>query len=208
MSLKYTCHYVIVALTLTLFAGVAHAQTIWVDGTTLYYDTTENADGIVLGDEEKILEILKTNPDLTDMVLNSTGGSVTATNLIADYIIDVGLNTHVENECASACPTIFLAGKKRTLAIGAQIGFHRSSWKASNLERYYEAAKERRGWSNFFEFAAYLHADTQEDIFNEFEYLLERGVEPLFAIRTLRAEAGEMWYPRRKELKEGGFITE
>ena len=206
MSLKYACHYVIVALSLTLFAGVAHAQTIWVDGTTLYYDTTENR--IESGDEEKILEILKTNPDLTDMVLTSEGGSVSVANLISDYVIDVGLNTHVEGECSSSCTRIFLAGKKRTLAIGSQIGFHRLFWGASDIERYYEAVKERRGWSNFFEFASWSYGDAQEDVFAGFEYLLERGVEPFFAIRTLRAESDDMWYPRRKELKEGGFLTE
>ena len=204
MPLKYTCHYVIVALTLTLFAGVAHAQTIWVDGDMLYYNTTESR--IESGDEEKILEILKTNPDLTDMILTSEGGAVGISYEIANYIIDVGLNTHVEGECSSACTIVFLAGKNRTLAIGSTLGFHRSSWSASNIEKFYEVTKEK--WSSFFGFASWSYEDAQEDVFDELEYLLERGVEPFFAIKTLRAESGEMWYPRRQELKEGGFITE
>ena len=210
MSLKYTCHYVIMALTLTLFAGVAHAQTIWVDGDTLYYNTIETENGMDFGDEEKILEILKTNPDLTDMVLTSEGGFTEAAHLIADYVIDVGLNTHVDGECSSACTIVFLAGKNRTLAIGSKLGFHRSWWDASDAEEYYadNDNKEYYEWSNPFEFSVWLYSDAQEEVFAGFEYLLERGVEPFFAIKTLRAEADDMWYPRRKELKEGGFLTE
>ena len=40
------------------------------------------------------------------------------------------------------------------------------------------------------------------------QYLIERGVEPLFIIKTLRATTEGMWYPRRKELLDANFITE
>ena len=40
------------------------------------------------------------------------------------------------------------------------------------------------------------------------EYLIERGVEPLFAIKTMKADNEDMWYPRRKELEAAGVIRE
>ena len=40
------------------------------------------------------------------------------------------------------------------------------------------------------------------------EYLIERGVEPLFAIKTMKADSNDMWYPRRKELETAGVIRE
>ena len=42
----------------------------------------------------------------------------------------------------------------------------------------------------------------------DMEYLLERGVEPSFAIKTLQADPNDMWIPRRKELINAGVIIE
>ena len=48
----------------------------------------------------------------------------------------------------------------------------------------------------------------QAEMFIKFEYLLERGVAPRFAIETLKAGSDAMWYPRRKALLGGGVLTE
>ena len=40
------------------------------------------------------------------------------------------------------------------------------------------------------------------------EYLIERGVEPFFAIKTMKADSKDMWYPRRKELEAAGSPEE
>ena len=52
------------------------------------------------------------------------------------------------------------------------------------------------------------HEDTQAEVFSDFEYLLERGVNAQFAIRTLKASSDNMWYPRRAELEAAGVLTE
>jgi hypothetical protein len=41
----------------------------------------------------------------------------------------------------------------------------------------------------------------------EFEYLLERGVKPSFAIETLKADLDGVWKPSRAELISGGILT-
>ena len=93
----------------------------------------------------------------------------------------------------------------------SDIGFHAGWWaadSADSIEDYYNAEKEDEGWETPFDFAPWLYEDTQAEIFTEFEYLLERGVKPQFAIQILRAGSDGMWYPRRKELLEGGILTE
>ena len=70
------------------------------------------------------------------------------------------------------------------------------------------ANKNDEGWVDSFEFASWLFDDTQSDIFRDFEYLLERGVEAKFAIKTLKADSDGMWEPRISELRSAGVLTQ
>ena len=140
--------------------------------------------------------------------MNSEGGLISPAVDMSSLIIDANLDTHVEYKCASACVTIFLAGRNRTLALGGKIGFHKSYWAAESIQDYYEKEQEDEEWEDPFEFASWLYEDTQAEIFKEFEYLLERGVAPSLAIETLKAGSDGMWYPRRTQLLEGGILTE
>lgn len=180
-----------------------------IDGDNLFYDTTiTEDDSIAYGHEEELLELLKKNKGIKTINLTSGGGMVEPSQDMAEIIIDAELDTHVEFECSSACVTIFLAGLNRTLELGGKLGFHKSFWGADNIQQYYETQKEAKEWGSPFEFASWLYDDTQSELFAEFEYLLERGVSPRFAIETLKAEADGMWYPRRKQLIEAGVLTE
>ena len=89
---------------------------------------------------------------------------------------------------------------------GKKVG-HKGYWEATSIKSYYDANKEDEKWANPFEFASWLYEDTQSDVFKEFEYLLERGVKPDFAIKTLKADSDGMWKPRRSELLSGGILT-
>jgi hypothetical protein len=64
------------------------------------------------------------------------------------------------------------------------------------------------GWEDEFDMAVYMYDIGMDDAFTELKLLLERGVDPDFAIKTISAESDEMWYPRRKELIEANVITE
>ena len=188
----------------------ALADVFTVKNNVLYYDTVNSniTDEISEGHEEELLRILKKHDEIDTLILNSGGGLVYVANEMADLVIDARLSTHVEFSCESSCATVFLAGKKRSLALGGRIGFHKSYWEADSIKEYYESEKETEGWSNFFDFASWMYEDTQSEIFTEFEYLIERGVTPKFAIETLRAGSDGMWYPRRSKLLEGGVLTE
>ena len=193
-----------------IFGQISLADPFIVIENKLIYDTenSEEATEIAFGHEEELLKILRTHTDIDTLVLNSGGGMIGAANDMADLIIDADINTYVEGTCESACVTMFLGGRNRILALGGKIGFHAGWWAADSIEEYYNAEKDNEGWETPFDFASWLYEDTQAEIFTEFEYLLERGVKPQFAIQTLRAGSDGMWYPRRKELLEGGILTE
>jgi hypothetical protein len=202
-----------ILITLALIATLgtqAGADPFFVEGNRIFFDTENSSttDEIEFGQRDQLLQILKKNMGIDTLVLNSGGGMIDEAKEIADLVIDVGLNTHVELFCESACVTIFLAGKNRTLALGGKIGFHASWWDATSMEKYYQSEKQDKGWETPFDFASWLYEDTQSEIFSDFEYLLERGVKPDFAIQTLKAGSDGMWYPRRINLRQAGILTE
>ena len=59
-----------------------------------------------------------------------------------------------------------------------------------------------------FDFTSWVYDDTQDTLFKKFQYFIERGVDPLFIIKTLKAKSDGMWHPRRKELRNANFITQ
>ena len=195
---------------LFLFSSGANAEPFKLDNNTLFYSTGDGAEvsEIDWGHEEKLLQILKKHKEIDTLILKSEGGMIEVASKMADLVIDAELDTFVEENCESACVTIFLAGKNRFMGIGAKIGFHASWWSAEDMKSYYQDRREEKGWESPFEFASWLYEDTQKEIFKEFEYLLERGVKPHFAIQTLKVGSDGMWYPRRKELLKGGILTQ
>ena len=184
---------------------------LYVEGDTLHYNTdlatVEGNAEINWEDANSIHRILLENPNLKLIHLNSSGGLVEASQYISDLIIDFELDTRVTDECASACVTLFLAGESRQLDRGGRLGFHRSSWDAASMEEYYKDARADIGWDSLYEFASWSYEEAQKDVLSEMEYLLERGVDPEFAIKTLRAENADMWFPRRRELTLAGVLS-
>lgn len=154
---------------------------------------------------EEFKIILKENININKLILKSKGGLVDEAFNIADLIIDYNIDTHAFN-CYSMCATILLAGNKRTLQKGYKIGFHRSYWQADDIKDYYQYYIDN--YEDEYDFMSWLVDDTQEDVFRQLQFLLERGVDPLFAIKTLRAKSDGMWYPRRSELLNSNFINE
>ena len=193
-----------------LSGSFAQAEPFKLENNVLFYSTGDGAEVLEIdwGHEEELLQILRKHKEIDTLILKSEGGIIEVADKMADLVIDAELNTLVEENCESACVTIFLAGKNRIMEIGAKIGFHASWWSAENMKSYYQNHKEVQNWETPFEFASWLYEDTQKEIFEQFEYLLERGVQPHFAIQTLKAGSDGMWYPRRKELLKGGILTQ
>ena len=185
---------------------------LFIEGNTLYYNTDLAADEINAeinwDDADLIHSILLEDPNITTIQLNSSGGLIEASRYISDIVIDFELDSYVSGECSSACVDIFLAGQKRVLERGSWLGFHRGSWAAADIERYYEGKKKEKGWKDAFEFSSWLYEDTRSEILKQMKYMLERGVEADFIIKTLQADNEGMWYPRRKQLEAAGVLNE
>jgi len=185
-----------------------------VDGDVLHYNTElaveEINRNIMDEDVEVLLKTLKDNPNIKTINLTSWGGYISAAVEMADIIIDFELDTHVKEICFSACPLLLIGGEKRTLERGSKIGFHRSYWSSDSMRDFYEDKETRENyeWDNEFDFASWVYDESQEDIYSQFKYYLERGVSPSFVIETMRARSEDGWYPRRKELLEAYIITQ
>ena len=183
-----------------------------INGDTIIYDTFKATDETLAEinweDSNVLAKILSENPNIKTLQLNSLGGLIGAAEYMSDIIIDFELNTHVVGECSSSCAILFIAGEKRTIQRGSWLGFHQGSWDKDSIKEHYEYNRAEYGWANEFEHSSWIYKDTQKQIFRDMEYLIERGVEPLFAIKTMKADSKDMWYPRRKELEAAGVIRE
>ena len=184
-----------------------------VNGEVLHYNTELAVDEINRGikeeDPDELLKTLKNNPNIKIIHLTSWGGLISAAVEMADIIIDFELDTHVKEICFSACPLLLVGGETRTLERGSKIGFHRSSWESDSMKSFYEDKETREiyGWKNEFDFSSWVYDDSQEEIYSQFKYYLERGVSPAFVIETMKARSEDGWYPRRKDLLEANIIT-
>lgn len=183
-----------------------------IEGDTLVYDTESafaDDDGeIETGDIDVFLARLTGQPEIRVLELNSGGGSIFAAEEIARIVLDFELDTIVVGECTSACVTVFLAGASRSMTLGSKIGFHQRYWSASAAEDYYEKWRETERWDTPFEFASWVYRDTQGEVYEELIYMIERGVDPVFAISTKRLPTSGAWYPSRRELMEAGVLRD
>ena len=181
------------------------------NGNRLVFDTQNLPEGseqtIENGDAADLFNLLQSNSNIRILELNSTGGSNWAASQMARIAIDFGLDTHVNGVCESSCTRVFLAGSDRSMSMGSQIGFHQWWWSVPNVKSYYESSAEGEGWDTPFEFASWLYGDTQSEIYEQLSYMVDRGVNPNFAIETLRTSADDMWYPYRVRLVAAGVIT-
>jgi hypothetical protein len=187
----------------------AFAWPFSIQGETLYYNTERDGlDGIEFGDAEKLLEILKENKKIKLIKLESEGGVRLEAKYMADIILDANLDTHVDKQCSSACIRLLLAGTKRTANLGVKIGFHRGTWSAENMEKYYDSKKEKYGWKTPFDFSSWVYDLVQTEVHELTTYLRSRGVSSYISDKTYRLGENEMWFPRMNELLSSGILTE
>jgi hypothetical protein len=183
-----------------------------IEGDVLIYDT-ENVpddvdDGIDSEDIDPLLALLRANDQITTLQLNSDGGSVWAAGKMADIVIDFELNTVINGDCDSSCVTLFMAGTKRSMTRGSRMGFHQTYWNHKDIKAYYNRERENSDWATEFEFAEWLYEDTQTEVYEHLSYLVSRGVDPAFAIKTMQKNEDGMWRPYRVVLRGAGVLTD
>ena len=76
------------------------------------------------------------------------------------------------------------------------------------MRQYYFLRQDEFGWNDEFDFSEWVYGDAVNDVLVAMRFMLERGVDPGFAIKTLDANPDDKWYPRRTELEEASVLRE
>lgn len=206
---------VLVSAILWIAAGAGLAEETYpkfrVDGDRLIFDTYNVPEGVEdsldTGDVKGLRHMLEANPGISVLELNSSGGSLWGARKMSDVIIDYELDTHVHGDCNSSCVRLFLSGKDRSMSRGSRMGFHRTWWSSKSIESYYGSEAEQEGWNSAFDMASWIYEDTQREVHESLMFMIERGVDPLFAIQTLKSPSSNMWFPYRLKLRAAGVLT-
>ena len=135
------------------------------------------------GASDKVSAVLDDHKDVRTIVFHSPGGRVGEGYALFELIRKRRLDTHVQDECASACTVAFLGGTRRSISQDGALGFHQAGFPGMNAgelrdaNRQLESFMTRRG-----------------------------GVSRDFAARVLRTPFDDVWYPTHDELKAGRVV--
>ncbi|WP_050479083.1 hypothetical protein [Herbaspirillum rhizosphaerae] len=134
---------------------------------------------------ERFVKVLDAAPGVRTVVLYSSGGWVTQGRRLAKIIAARGLDTYVEQDCASACTIAFLAGKSRAADPAAHIGFHAFHSLGGLDQKFAQSSDEK------------LARDTYG----------QAGLSPAFINRIVGTSHNSVWYPSHDELLQAGVLT-
>ena len=182
-------------------------------GSTLNFDMRaedpkhEFTGQLEMYDSNEIAAYLFDYPEIKTLRITGPGGFMPAAREIADKLIRFEVDTVAFGECNSACSTIFLAGKNRTLEPNATLGFHRQWIDKPREKKYYEAMRETKGWKDEFDYLGWVYDVLVDNLVNDIRFMESRGVSLDFISETLETDSYNMWRPTREELLAGGVIT-
>jgi hypothetical protein len=135
------------------------------------------------GTAQDLRQILGANSAAKMLHLNSPGGEVFEAREMVQIVRARGLTTTTDKFCMSACTLVFLAGRERYLAPGAQLGFHRPD--AFDMSPAEIDAIER----------------------SDRDFMLSLGIPSAFVDKAFSTPSSAIWIPKDSELKSAGVIT-
>lgn len=106
------------------------------DPTTLIFEGD-----ITVGTGYTFRQQVERYPGLKRLVLRSDGGRIVEAEHMAKVVARRGLDTHVIEECSSACTLVFLDGQARTIRPYARLGFHRVSNNTDTVDEQVAATR-------------------------------------------------------------------
>lgn len=132
--------------------------------------------------------LLEQQPEGSRVILASQGGSIYEGRGLAVLIQDHDLDTHVIDECSSACTLAFIGGQRRTLGASAKLGFHQYSMDYANLHQvtpFHDPVKEQE---------------------HDSEFMLQRGISKEFVDRVFEQLHQDIWFPDHASLVRFGVV--
>lgn len=138
--------------------------------------------GLEFGTSNNLAQVLADNPSVKIIHLNSMGGRIAEAKKLALLVKKNKLITYSKTQCLSACPIVFLAGKKKLLGDSAKLGFHSASFgdvSGSEVE------------------------ELNKSLLSQLE---EAKVPSWFIKKVSKINSEDVWYPSTDELIKAGFI--
>lgn len=152
-----------------------------IEGETLFV-----LGAIETGFANELAQKIAEAPQITTIALGSAGGSVKDAIDAGAMIRALDLDTTLYGNCFSACPLVFIGGKRRTIwSPYPDLGFHRLY--RENGEPIYPGHKMYSALANYF---------------------ASMGVNPKTALASIfAAEPEQVYVPKLSTLCENGFAT-
>ena len=142
-----------------------------------------------IGITKAVINILKGNPQISSIALNSIGGHIYEGRGLSKLFTRLGLDTYVYQKCSSACTTAFSGGVKRYLGSSGQLGFH----------QYKHDLNAHKKSVAFY--------DATEEQVRDLELFRSRGIDPVFLEKIFNESSDRMWFPTHQELISARMIN-
>ncbi len=136
------------------------------------------------GVSDALASALAEHPSIHRLELDSPGGKTDEALSMAALVEKYSLSTFVRNQCASACTTVFIAGRERSSTASAKLGFHRA---------------RNTLWFNA--------PDADKANANLISYFKSKGIEASFVQKAFRVPSNDIWYPSVDELLAARVIS-
>ncbi len=137
---------------------------------------------IEIGITKAVSNILKKNPQISSIALNSIGGHIYEGRGLSKLFTRQGLDTYVYKQCSSACTTAFSGGRKRFLGSTGKLGFHQYKLDLQKHKR-----------------SVGFHDASAEQV-RDLELFKSRGIESNFLEKIFNEGSDSMWFPSHTEL--------
>lgn len=137
---------------------------------------------IEIGITKAVSNILKINPQISSVALNSIGGHIYEGRGLSTLFTRQSLDTYVYKQCSSACTSAFSGGIKRYLGMSAKLGFH----------QYKQDLSKHKNSVGF-------HDAVAEQV-RDLKLFKSRGIESQFLEKIFNEDANSMWFPTHNEL--------
>jgi hypothetical protein len=139
------------------------------------------------GVSKEVSSLLKKNPKIKGIVLDSNIGRYSEAFILAEVIQHHQLNTTSSHGCQSVCVIPYIAGKNRTLEKGARLSF-------TSYETIYEDYKVQNEYARI--------AQRVENLF------MRQNVDQNFISDMLDVPYQQFWQPSREQLIAANVIQD
>lgn len=143
---------------------------------------------IQIGITKAVSNILKANPQISSIALNSIGGHIYEGRGLSKLFTRQGLNTYVYRECNSACTTAFSGGVKRYLGSSGKLGFHQYKLDLNTNKK------------------SVIFHDPAAEQTRDLELFKTRGIEASFLKKIFNESSDSIWNPSHEELIKAKMI--